>query len=332
MLFKYMRSSLLLFFIILGKTLLAQNSISGETLICPGVQYHYTATSSGTWTVTGGSIVSQLSTTEVIVVWTSFGGNISTEAYIDQIVCGDEYQCFADTGECYWVNVCTTSPTWVTLSLDTTPFYSTITASNSSVCSGVSVQFTATHNGRLEDSYGYQWKRNGVAIAGANGSIYTTTLDGSYTALVTRSDCSVESNSKTLTLLPLPAKPTAVMTSQTTLMGNAILTATNGTNYSWQRNGVTIAGANTNTYLATSTGWYTSVNTGGGCTNASTPVLIEIANTAIVTNSIYQQGVTTEAQAAALTVPSGSIATSYQFNDNLGRSNLSLAQGASLSA
>ena len=122
---------------------------------------------------------------------------------------------------------------------------------------GSTVTLSVTASGSPTPTY--QWKKDGVAIAGATSSSLTLSPvklgdAGIYAVVATNSLGSATSNNALLTVNPpLPAAPiiTVQPLSQTVAVGGSVtfgVTAT-GTNltYQWQKNGAAIAGATAST-------------------------------------------------------------------------------------
>jgi len=172
------------------------------------------------------------------------------------------------------------------------------------VASGANVTFTVAASGTPSPTF--QWQQNGVAISGATSSTLTltgvtTASAGTYTVVVTNSAGSATSNGAVLTVSPpLGAAPviTVQPVSQTVAPGGSVtftVTAT-GTSptYQWQKNGVAVGGATTNTLALTNlqasdAAYYTVVVTTAGGTTTSryaqlvvdTPSLGRIANLSV---------------------------------------------------
>ena len=78
---------------------------------------------------------------------------------------------------------------------------------NSQICFGTSVTLTASVNPRTAGAvYTYQWKDSlGKAIDGATDSVYTTTVHGNYTCVITLSECQAQSAPASIEYLPFAA-------------------------------------------------------------------------------------------------------------------------------
>ncbi len=112
------------------------------------------------------------------------------------------------------------------------------------VCPGTTYTFSVT----ATNATGYQWRRNGVNIPGANGPSYTissvtTATAGSFVVLVTGQCGSVLSTP--VTLIPLPGTFLSTPASVTANLGQSVTFSTTitgaFTSVSWQRNGVPLA-------------------------------------------------------------------------------------------
>lgn len=177
----------------------------------------------------------------------------------------------------------TSTSTTVTVLSATTPI---ITSTNGqfSFCQGQSLTLEATPG--LSN---YQWFLNNSIIAGANNPTLVVTQTGSYTVSVgSANGCITSSAATIINLIPLPTAQ--VTPTGPVLICNAIpvqlQVAAGATSYQWFNAGVTITGANANTYLASQTGDYSVTITNAlGCTASSNTVIVSF-NTGI-TVSIY---------------------------------------------
>ncbi|MEO8147855.1 MAG: PQQ-dependent sugar dehydrogenase [Bacteroidia bacterium] len=125
----------------------------------------------------------------------------------------------------------------------------------------------------------YQWYKNNVVIAGAVSSSYTTTVNGTYKVVVTKTGgCSATSNSVQVTFAPT-AKITASGPTTFCAGGSVVFNATTGTGltYLWKRNNVNIAGATVSSYTATQAGTYkVKITNANGCTKTSNALTVTI--------------------------------------------------------
>lgn len=139
-------------------------------------------------------------------------------------------------------------------------------------CSGSNVFLNAP----VEAGWVYQWKKNGVDIAGATNSSYTATTTGNYQVQITNNTCTEISDSLLVTRMQ---NPSATIT-------NVDLSATNnlcidpsiklkansgvGYTYQWYKGASVIAGATSQVYFAVAPGNYkVKVITASGCNKLS---------------------------------------------------------------
>lgn len=147
---------------------------------------------------------------------------------------------------------------------------------DNTICAGTSVTFTATPTNASSPSY--QWKVSGQNAG--TGITYTTSslTDGQIvTCDMTSGTTTVNSNSITMTVNPMPAVPSITQ-------NGAVLTSSATTGNEWFFNGNAIAGATGQSYTTTKNGNYTVKVTVKGCTSTSS---VFVVNTGIgtVTNS-----------------------------------------------
>ena len=129
---------------------------------------------------------------------------------------------------------------------------------------GQTATFSATASGTAPLTY--QWNQNGVAIAGATSSSYTTPATvasnsgAQFTVAVTNSAGSVTSAAATLTVTASPVAPSIVRqpASQTVTAGqtatfSVTASGTAPLTYQWSQNGVAIAGATSPSYTTPAT-------------------------------------------------------------------------------
>ncbi len=173
----------------------------------------------------------------------------------------------------------------------------------------------------------YQWRRNGVAIAGATGPTYTTPLltaadnGARYSITVTNAKGTVTSTDAVLTVLPPPTITTSP-TNQTVAVGATAtfsVTATGDSlSYQWRRNDQPIAGANAATFTTAATvagddGAVFSVDVGNGAgfvTSAPATLTVQAA-AAITTQPLSQTVAVGDAAVFAVAATGGDLA--YQW-------------------
>lgn len=127
--------------------------------------------------------------------------------------------------------------------------------------------------------YNYQWRKNGLAIAGATNFTYVAYQSGSYSVAITLTGgCSALSSAITVTV---NVKPNPVITAAGSLdicaTGSVQLKVKNkaGDTYQWFKDGVSIAGATSNVYFATAIGsYYIRQTSPAGCFKNSAPVTV----------------------------------------------------------
>ncbi len=201
--------------------------------------------------------------------------------------------------------------------------------SSRTACTGTSTTFTVSASGT--PTLAYQWRKNGVVIAGATASMFTigsvTTGDaGTYDVVVTNSCGFATSNGATLTVQSGPAI-TSSPTSRTTCLGasTTFLVSATGTaplSYQWRRNGSSIAGATGASYtIATVTladaGNYDCVVTNGCGSSTSSVAILTVATPPTITSQPSLTGVCEGSPANFTVVATGSGLT-YQWRKDGG--------------
>ena len=130
-------------------------------------------------------------------------------------------------------------------------------------CPGDNTAFNVIASG---DALTYQWRKDGVDIAGATNALLEITADAGNYDVVINSNCgSTTSDIATLTINQ-PASITSNPSDATVCSGDfAQLSASadgTGISYQWRKDGVDIAGANSSSYATTDAGSYDVAVTG----------------------------------------------------------------------
>ncbi len=145
-------------------------------------------------------------------------------------------------------------------------------------CSGNSVLLSASPTG----GSAYQWYLGGAPLAGANGTSYSGSQSGNYTLTLTDGNgcVSPQSTSQSVTVNPVPASPGVSAGGPTSFCsGDSVIltmTATGAVSQQWLLNGTPITNATTTTDTALVSGAYTATITDvNGCTSApSSSILV----------------------------------------------------------
>ncbi len=192
------------------------------------------------------------------------------------------------------------------------------------LCTGGSVILNASPSTGVS----YEWKKDGLTIAGATTSSYTATLAGVYTVIATNilTGCNGTSAAVTVTINPVPNA--AVSSGLTICDGNtATLTATSttvGAGFEWYNAAVGgslvgVGASYTSPVLLTNTTYYVQ-SVALGCASARTAVLVSVDDcpdlctvSISVPDSIICQG--SPQTLTAVVVPS-EVGTMYQWQRN----------------
>jgi gliding motility-associated-like protein len=184
----------------------------------------------------------------------------------------------------YWASVsdgyetCTDSIKIGVTNVDTSLGY----VGKTSMCIGDSIIFF----GGLSAS-SYQWLKNNSPITGANTQKLIIKTAGNYRVLVTNTNgCSDTSRSITVTVNSLPTTPIITSVGATTIcLGTSVTLNSNASSANqWFLNGNVIVGANSSTYTATSSGYYTVISSNAnGCYSL-------VSNTDTVTVNLLPSG------------------------------------------
>src|SRR5438876_192 len=223
-----------------------------STSVCSGGSITFTAnpTNGGTpsyqWKINGVNVAGQ--TSSIFTTSSLNNGDAVTVVMTSSDPCANPTTATSNP-----INITTTS---VTPSVSVTP-------SSTSVCSGGSITFTANPTNGGTPSY--QWKINGVNVAGQTSSIFTTSSlnnGDAVTVVMTSSDpCA---NPTTATSSPINITTTSVTpsvsvtpSSTSVCSGGSITFTANPTNggtptYQWKINGVNVAGQTSSIFTTSS--------------------------------------------------------------------------------
>src|SRR6195256_4334946 len=181
---------------------------------------------------------------------------------------------------------------WVDVVFNSTGAAPSITAQPTSqmVTAGQTATFSVAATGTAP--LAYQWKKNNVAISGANSSSYTTTPATSsdngaqFTVTISNAAGTITSNPATLTI-NVPPSITAQPASQTVMAGqpatfSVSVSGTAPLSYQWQKNGTVLSGATSSAYttLPTTTSddgalfTVTVTNTAGSVTSSAAALTV----------------------------------------------------------
>ncbi|MFD0998047.1 immunoglobulin domain-containing protein [Ohtaekwangia kribbensis] len=265
-------------------------------------------------------------TTGVTYQWRKDGTNIaganSNSYTITGVVVGD-----AGDYDVVVSGTCTPSITTsaATLTINELPAITAQPIASQAICEGSAATFSVTATGT---ALTYQWKKNGVDIAGANASTYTisTTITadaGTYTVVVSGA-CSpvVTSTASVLTIQEQPEIITGPV-GQTVCAGQSVTFSVNagvttGVTYQWRKDGTNIAGANGSSYTITSTvagdaGDYDVVITGTctpPATSSAATLIVNPNPDAYAADASICSGTTTN---IAITNPNGVSGTTFTW-------------------
>jgi len=201
---------------------------------------------------------------------------------------------------------------------------------------GQTATFTVVATGSAPLSY--QWRKNGVAIAGMMSSSYTTSATTSadngaqFTVVLSNSVGSVTSSVAALTVSAASVAPsiTTQPASQTVTAGQTAMftvaaTGTAPLTYQWQKNSAAIAGATSSSYTTPATtssdsGAQFSVvvsNAAGNATSSAAMLTVSAASVApSITTQPASQTITAGQTAAFSVAATGTAPLTYQWKKN----------------
>jgi hypothetical protein len=215
------------------------------------------------------------------------------------------------------------------LTINESPVITSQPVASQSVCEGSGASFSVTATGT---GLSYQWKKNGVDIAGATASTYniaaTVTADaGTYTVQVTGA-CApgVTSIGSVLTINEQPEIITQPL-SQTVCAGQSVTFSVNagvtsGATYQWRRNGLNIVGATSSSYTIASTATGDAGNydvvVSGTCPPSvtSSVAVLTINESPVITSQPVASQSVCEGSGASFSVTATGTGLSYQWKKN----------------
>ncbi len=303
------------------------------TITTQPVNQTVTAGQTATFTVVAGG------TAPLSYQWQKNGANIAGATAISYTT---PVTATTDSGSTYRVVVTNTAGTVTsaaaTLTVTAATVAPTVTTQpvNQTVTAGQTATFTVVAGGTAPLSY--QWQKNGVNIAGATGTSYTTpvtatTDSGStYRVVVTNTAGTVTSAAATLTVTAATVAPTITtqpvnqtVTAGQTATFTVVAGGTAPLSYQWQKNGANIAGATGTSYTTPATATTDSgstyrvvvTNTAGTVTSAAATLTVTAATVApTVTTQPVNQTVTAGQTATFTVVAGGTAPLSYQWQKN----------------
>lgn len=211
---------------------------------------------------TGGSVVLNANTgTGLTYQWTNNSTNITGATAASYT---------ANAAGVYAVVVtnasnCSATSNTKTVTVTTPPTATNTATTDTTFCAGGSVVLNANTGTGLT----YQWMNNGTNITGATNAAYTANASGVYSVQVSNAgNCSANSNTKTVTVNPLPVASVAI--NGLTLNTGSFQT------YQWYYNNQPISGATQQSLNITQNGTYfVQVADLNGCSNNSDTVNIQ---------------------------------------------------------
>jgi hypothetical protein len=302
--------------------------IIGPTAICPGSSYMYTTsgyTGPGTvfWSVTGGNFVGPSSGSSVTVTWNSDYGTLSASSYYFD--CNDDCPPF-EPCEIQPMSFTCYDYYYDSYPFSVSSFIAMAWASGATtICQGSQLQLN-TYPG-----FTYQWKKDGANIVGATNQFYYANTAGSYTVALTANGCTRVSDPIVVTVNPMPSQPTISSAFTQLVPGSTQLSASNGLNFQWYKDGNILPGKTQNELVVTVPGSYAVSNSVNGCSSSSSAVSVSGGNNNnfVVSNAITIPGITTESQLLSQTLSSGAVLQSVTYLDGQGKSLQSIQTQAS---
>lgn len=124
----------------------------------------------------------------------------------------------------------------------------------------------------LGSSNGYQWKKDGVIISGANSSTYSATTSGSYTCVITNGSCSSTTSATILNTTSAPTGNSSQSLAPGSTLNSIIIT---GTNIQWYSSLTSLTTLANTTLLVNGTTYYAS-QTLNGCEGPRLAITVQV--------------------------------------------------------
>ena len=134
------------------------------------------------------------------------------------------------------------------------------------------------------------WLKNGALIPGESDSILKITTNGFYQLILDNSICADTSNNSQAVFIPNPSAQSILLGPSFIFSGDSSeirARSSNGVNFRWFLNGISISGSHDSVFFATQNGSYFCVVDNGSCADTSSTVNITVVNqsTARINNS-----------------------------------------------
>jgi uncharacterized repeat protein (TIGR01451 family) len=149
------------------------------------------------------------------------------------------------------------------------------TGTQDQACPEQPLTLTATSSGATS----FQWYKDNILLPGETNSTYQATAAGIYTATATANGCTTAQSAGYVVQNPTPTKPVVTPNGPTTFCdgGSVTLQSNNATGIQWYKDNVAIIGANSQNYVATTSGSYTAILNALGCHSAtSDPIVVTV--------------------------------------------------------
>lgn len=161
------------------------------------------------------------------------------------------------------------------------------TSTTNTLCIGDSIILTSSANGN-------QWYKDGLVLAGSNGTTYAVKTTGTYTVINTINGCQSDTASISIKFNAIPAIPNINTNSSLIICsGEKVILSSNITNaesYAWKLNGNFISGVSSSTLSAETAGAYSLAIKVNGCFSAQSETKNIVVNPIPATPIISANG------------------------------------------